>query len=280
MAIRIENEEDEWHLPGMWGKDTSNQPAMVVSPSQPQTVNSSLTVPNRALAEIQAKKAELISLVQGVTVTDQTSFAYAASLRQQIRKVTDTFEALLRPGINRDYKAWKAGLADLEGHVGPLNAADVTIKAQQDRFQSEERKKALEEKRRVDAIREAARNQELAEELARAAKDDSPAAPELVGQVLERMAAPLPEIPIVHTPVKAQGSSAKTVPTFTLLDLTKIDPKWVMKMIQEEITMKGECEWLGKKIMAEVKRYGPGAEEIVGRGSIKYDEVVSTGVRR
>jgi hypothetical protein len=232
---------------------------------------------NKALQELVARRDSLLSYARSIKVTDPASFALAASVRRDLRKVKDTFEGLLRPGIKRLDQLHTQALDELKGYVGVVDETDKALKREQDTHQTQEKKRKEEEKRLQDEIMAAARDRILNEQLESALIEQSP---EKVEEVLVRMATPAPVIPMVHVPVKAEGAMSRTIPTLTLIDFTRLNHLWLLQMIGEEIERKGECEWLTQQLKREVARSGKDAVEKVGVGSVEYDEVVSTGVRR
>jgi len=236
------------------------------------------------LTEIQKKGEELVAVAGLLSVTDQDSFQAAADLRRQIRRGVDTLEALQRPNIERLHLAHKAALADLKTWREPFDKAESALKKAQDDFQREERKKREEEARRFEEMRRKVQEDELARQLKEAAQrvEEEPEKAEAESwEIIERMSEPPAPLPVVHAAVKAEGSSTRTVPSFRLLDVEKLDPKFILRTIRDEIARKGECSWLMSAIGAEVReRKNKSVEDIVGRGSIEYYEDVSTGVRR
>lgn len=277
MALKIEGQ----------GQPAPQQPTPTPSPFEAlaapaplpsgEIVATRSTPQSKALQELVARRDSLLSYARSIKVTDPASFALAASVRRDLRRVKDTFEGLLRPGIKRLDQLHAQALDELKGYVGVVDQTDKLLKGEQDSHQTREKKRKEEEKRRLEEEMAAARDRILSEQLEEAVVDQSP---ERVEQVLERMAAPAPVIPLVHTPVKAEGAMSRTIPTLTLVDHAKLNPLWLLLMIWEDIQQKGECEWLTRQLKKEVARSGKSAVEKVGMGSVEYDEVVSTGVRR
>lgn len=233
------------------------------------------------LSEVDKRKAELLAFAASITITDQMSFEMAAEIRRDVRKVRDHYEELLRPGIQEAHALHKRLLEALNSKVSELDKVERLIKSQQDRYQEEKLRLELAEKARIEAEMQKARERILAEQLAQAtATEDADEAEAQTAAVMERMMAPAPVLPMIHQPVKAAGASSRVSHTYTLLDPTKIDPMWLLKMVIAEIRLKGESVWLDRQIRREIEARHEGAEEIVGKGSIKYRRGVSTGVRR
>lgn len=251
---------------------------------------SGLTLPQqRALESFQSRANLIVDEARTIAVTDQTSLERAAQFRQDLKAATDLFEALMRPEIDRYHKAHKEALARLKQLLSPWTTADTIVKSTQDAYHLRERREREEAARRLQAQLQHAREEELARQLAEAEKlrASQPQAPEVVAQadqmleeVLVRSTAPPPVIPVVHTTTKAEGSAARVVHEFDLVDVDKIDPRFVMDAIKAEIGRTGKCEWLMTQIKREVVLRGKEAERTVGEGSIKYREGMSTGVRR
>lgn len=230
-----------------------------------------------SLSEADRRKAELLTFASSIQVTDQPSFELATKIRQDVRKVRDHYEELLRPGIREADALHTRLLANLKSKTAELDKVDKLLKTEQDRYQEEIRRRDLAEKARAEALMREARERILAEQLSRAAEAEDTTQ---LGAVMERMAEPPPVLPMVRRPVKAEGASARTIPTFELLDPARIDPMWLLRMVLEEIQRKGNSVWLEQQLRREVERSREGAEGIVGRGSIRYEEKISTGVRR
>lgn len=284
MAIKIEGQPEEIKIAFESASPTIRYTEKEVEAAAPgvaamarQSGFVDLQPKNKALQELVARRDSLLAYARSIKVTDPASFALAASVRRDLRKVKDTFEGLLRPGIKRLDQLHTQALDELKGYVGVVDETDKALKREQDTHQTQEKKRKEEEKRLQDEIMAAARERILNEQLEAAVVEQSP---ERVEQVLERMAAPAPVIPLVHTPVKAEGAMSRTVPTLTLINSGRINPRWLLWMVQEELEQKGECEWLTRQLKKEVARSGKSAVEKVGVGSVEYDEVVSTGVRR
>lgn len=252
----------------------------VIAPRpEPPTV-SGLTLPQqRALETFQSRTSLIVNEARTLasTVTDQPSLEVASKFRQDLKSATDLFEALMRPEINRYHQAHKEALARLNQLLTPWTTADSIVKAAQDAYHLRERKAREEAARQLEAQMRKVREEELARQLEAAQEAQSP---ELVEEVLERAMSPAPVIPVVHTTTKAEGSAARVVHEFDLVDVDKIDPGFVMLAIKGEIGRLGKCEWLMTQIKREVTLRGKEAERTVGEGSIVYREGMSTGVRR
>ncbi len=50
-----------------------------------------VTVRPATLSEVDQRRAELLAFAQSIQVTDQDSFAFAAEVRQNLRKVRDHY---------------------------------------------------------------------------------------------------------------------------------------------------------------------------------------------
>lgn len=241
---------------------------------------SGLTPPQqRALETFQSRASLIVNEARTIasSVTDQVSLEMAAKFRQDLKAATDLFEALMRPEINRYHQAHKEALARLKQLLTPWTTADAIVKTAQDSYHLRERKAREEAARALEAQMRRAREEELARQLEAAQEAQ---APELVEEVLERALTPSPVIPVVHTTTKAEGSSARVVHEFDLVDVDKIDPRFLVLAIKGEIGRTGRCEWLLTQIKREVTLRGKEAERTVGEGSIVYREGMSTGVRR
>lgn len=233
--------------------------------------------PPASLSEVDQRKAELLAFASSIQVVDRPSFELAAKIRQDVRKVRDHYEELLRPGIREADALHTRLLANLKSKTTELDKVDKLLKSEQDRYQAEEKRRDLEEKARAEALMREARERILAEQLEKAAQNNDA---DQLGAVMERMAEPPPVLPTIHRPVKAEGASSRPVQTFELLDPARIDPLWLLRMVLEEIQRKGSSVWLEQQIRREVERSRERAEGIVGKGSIRYEEKISTGVRR
>lgn len=242
--------------------------------------SSSLTAPQKqALEKFRARAPLIIQDARAIAsawYTPETKQA-AALMRQDIRAAMDLLEALKRPEINRAHQMHKQALAELNALTAPWKTADEILKKSQDAYELQLRRERAEAARRIEEEMRRAREEALRKEMEEAEKRED------VAQILEvvtRQEAPLPTIPVIHTPVKVEGGSTRTVSTFNLLDISKVSPAFILACIQAEVEKKGECEWLMGWIKREVNLRGKGAEKTVGEGSIEYVEGVSTGVRR
>lgn len=254
-------------------------PLSPLSPTIPTSDDStSLTAPQRAaLQRFLSLAPSIIATARSITVTSPDTKQLAATHRQEIRAALDLLESFKRPEINRAHQAHKQALAELAQLTAPWREADEILKRAQDAYELGLRREREAAARRLEEEIRKARERSLEEQMAQAqqAKDG-----DQIMEVLERAAAPLPSIPVIHIPVPAAGSSTRGTHTYTLLDVGKIRPEWVMDQIRAEIGRKGRCEWLEKALQREVNERGKGAVEVVGVGSIEYSEGVSTGVRR
>lgn len=262
MAVRID-------------KPTTDQP--ISAPFLEVLHDHQTSVASQTLSDVDRRKAELLAFAQSIQVSDQPSFELAAQVRRDVRKVRDHYEELLRPGINDAHALHKRRVAELKSYTDDLDRIEQLIKTRQDHYQEEKRRIEQEEKARLEAEMAKARERILAQQLEQAAQEDDT---EQLGSIMERMAEPPPVLPMIHQPAKAEGATSRTVPAFTLLDPAKIDPVWLLRMVITEISLKGECVWLNRQIRKEVEASRARAEKIVGRGSILYEEKISTGVRR
>lgn len=252
---------------------------VAVKSSTVTTVANTKATTSLALTELETRKLSLISVANSLSVTNQISFEWAASVRRDVRKVTDLFEALSKDEIQEAHQLHKRALARLADRVKPLKEAEATLKREQDAYQNRLRQEKEKERLRLERLMQEERERVLTLELEQAAAQDDGGK---VEEVFERMAAPLPAIPLVQVAVKADGASTRTLPKFNLLDPSKISHTFLLSAIQYDIgrSASGECEWLMKAIQREVVRSGKGAEEVVGEGAIEYYETASTGVRR
>lgn len=237
-----------------------------------------LTHPQQqALEKFRARAPLIIQDARSLTVSSPESKQAAALMRQDIRAAMDLLEAFKRPEINRAYQMHKDALAELNSLLAPWKTADQILKSSQDTYELQLRKERAEAARRIEEEMRRAREETLRKEMEEAeAKEDV----SQILEVVERQAAPLPSIPVIHAPVKVDGGSTRTVSSFNLLDLSKVSTTFILSCIQVEVEKKGECEWLMGWIKKEVNLRGKGAEKTVGEGSIEYVEGVSTGVRR
>lgn len=242
-----------------------------------ETLSPPSSPPSRALAELESRKAELLAAATHLTVSDQPGYEFAATLRQQVRKVSDTFESLLRPNIKRFDDMHTEALNDLKRQRKPLDEAERVIKRKQDDYNNNLLRIQREEKLRIEAAMEEARQRTLREEMETAAASPSP---DHLDSVIERMAQPAITVPMIPVKAKAAGASGMLVKKFRMLDPAKLSPAFIMGVILAEIAEKGECAWLITAINREMRYRGKGAEETVGVGSIEYYEEISTGVRR
>lgn len=240
--------------------------------------DSSLTPPQRqALEKFKARAPLIISDARAISVSSPETKQAAALMRQDIRAAMDLLEALKRPEINRAHQMHKQALQELNALLAPWKTADEILKSSQDSYELQLRKERAEAARKIEEEMRRAREEALRKQMEEAEKAEDAAQ---ILEVVERQAAPLPTIPVIHTPVKVEGGSTRTVATFNLLDISKVSPDFILSCIHAEVLDKGECEWLMKWIGREVKASGKRAEEKVGKGSIEYVEGVSTGVRR
>lgn len=240
--------------------------------------SSSLTLPQQAaLDSFLSRAPRIIDEARSITVTDQPTLEQAAKFRQDIKAATDLLEAFKRPEINRAYKSHKDALAELNQLLAPWTTADTIVKIAQDAYHLKQRREREETARRFEEAQRKIRDEDLAKQLAEAEQAQSP---ELIEEVLERAITPAPVIPVIHTTTKAEGSSARVVHDFDLIDPDKIDPRFVMLAIKGEIGRLGRCDWLLAQIKREVGLRGKEAEKTVGEGSIRYRDGMSTGVRR
>lgn len=240
--------------------------------------SSSLTPPQQAaLDSFLSRAPRIIDEARAITITDEPSLQHAVTLQQDVKAAIDLLEAFKRPEINRAHQAHKAALGELQTLTAPWRTADTILSTEASAYQLRLRKEKEEAARRVQEEMQRGRDADLARQLEQATQAG---AQEEVQAVLERAATPMPDIPIVHTPVKVEGSITRGKHTYTLIDARKINPQWVLECILAEIATKGECKWLSIQIGREVRGKGKRAEEVVGVGSIEYSEGVSAGVRR
>lgn len=247
--------------------------------SSPDSVTaSSLTPPQaQALEKFKARAPLIISDARAISVSSPETKQAAALMRQDIRAAMDLLEALKRPEINRAHQMHKQSLAELTSLLAPWKTADEILKKSQDAYELQLRREREEAARRIEEEMRRAREAALRKEMEAAEKTENV---EQILEVVTRQEAPLPSIPVIHTPVKVEGGSTRATLTFNLLDISKVQPDFILSCIHAEILDKGECEWLMKWIGREVRKSGRGAEDVVGKGSIEFEEGVSTGVRR
>jgi len=240
--------------------------------------DSSLTAPQQqALDKFRARAPLIIQDARAISVSSPESKQAASLMRQDIRAAMDLLEALKRPEINRAHKMHKDALAELNSLLAPWKTADEILKSSQDAYELRLRRERQEAARKIEEEMRRAREEVLRKQMEEAERQEDVAQ---ILEVVERQEAPLPIIPVIHTPVKVEGGSTRTTLTFNLLDITKVDPAFILSCIHAEVLEKGECEWLAKWIGRTVKLHLKDAERIVGEGSIEYVEGVSTGVRR
>lgn len=243
-----------------------------------EQVKSTLTfVQQRALDSFKARAPIIIQEARAISVVDEQSLQAAVVLQQDIKAAIDLLEAFKRPEINRHHKAHREALAELQTLTAPWNTALQILSSASAAYQLKLRREREEAARRVQEEMQRVRDVELARQLEQATQAEQQ---ERVEEILERAATPIPEIPVVHVPVRVEGSITRTKHGYTLLDPKKLNLSWVLECILAEISTKGECEWLNRQIKREVKEKGKRAEEVVGRGAIEYEEGVSAGVRR
>lgn len=259
--------------------ETGSERSNILAASDPDRISdSSLTPPQRqALEKFRARAPLIIQDARALSVSSPESKQAAALMRQDIRAAMDLLEALKRPEINRAHQMHKQALAELNSLLSPWRTADEILKKAQDDFEREKRRKEQEEARLIQEEMRRAREEYLRKQMKEAEAQGNV---EQILEVVERQEAPLPIIPVIHTPVKVEGGSTRTVSTFNLLDISKVSPDFILSCIHAEVLEKGECEWLMKWIGREVRLSGKEAEKTVGEGSIEYVEGVSTGVRR
>lgn len=261
------------------GAETESERSNILAASDPDRISdSSLTLPQRqALEKFKARAPLIIQDARALTVSSPESKQAAALMRQDIRAAMDLLEAFKRPEINRAFKAHREALAELNALLAPWKTADEILKSSQDAYELQLRRERQEAARRIEEEMRRAREETLKKEMEEAERKEDVSQ---ILEVVERQAAPLPSIPVIHTPVKVEGGSTRTTSSFNLLDLSKVSTTFILSCIQAEVEKKGECEWLMGWIKKEVNLRGKGAEKTVGEGSIEYVEGVSTGVRR
>lgn len=240
---------------------------------------STLTSPQQAaLDSFLSRAPRIIDEARAcASITDESTLQIAVILQQDVQAAIDLLEAFKRPEINRAYQAHKAALAELQSLTAPWRTAQAMLSDGAAAYQMRLRREREDAARQVQEEMQRVRDRELAIQLEQAAQAG---AQEEVQAVLERAAIPLPEIPIIHTPVRVEGSITRGKHTYTLVDARKINLQWVLECILAEIATKGECKWLSTQIGREVRDKGKRAEEVVGVGSIEYSAGVSAGVRR
>jgi hypothetical protein len=240
--------------------------------------DSSLTPPQaQALEKFKARAPLIIQDARAISVSSPESKQAASLMRQDIRAAMDLLEALKRPEINRAHKMHKDALAELNSLLSPWKTADEILKSSQDAYELRLRRERQETARKIEEEMRRAREEVLRKQMEEAERQEDVMQ---ILEVVERQEAPLPIIPVIHTPVRVEGGSTRTTLTFNLLDISKVRPDFILSCIYAEVVDKGECEWLMKWIGREVKKTGRGAEEVVGKGSIEFEDGVSTGVRR
>lgn len=265
-------------LPELVKQELTLSTPATIADADDDTTSTSLTPPQRAaLQRFLSLAPSIIATARSIQVSSPETKQLAATHRQEIRAALDFLEAMKRPAINRAWQDHQKGLDELKQLTAPWREADAIIKKAQDDYEMGLRREREEAARRAQEEIRKARERSLEEQLAQAqqARDGNQ-----IMEVLERASAPLPSIPVIHIPVKAEGSSTRGTHTYTLLDPGKIRPEWLMDQIRIEYDKKGKCEWLEKAIQREVNARGKGAVEVIGVGSIEYSDGVSTGVRR
>lgn len=192
-----------------------------------------------------------------ITVSDAQAFVAASEQVQVLKSVADEIEGLMKPFIDRLFKAHRTATAIRAQYLTPIDAEVKRLKLERERFAAEE-----ERKRRQAALaaQEEARKAEearlLAEAQQAAAEGDSVAAAAIIEEAATVEA---PPVVLPSTVPDVQGTNFFTYWNWELKDRTKLKDEFVKV---DEVA-------IGKIVRSMHKS----AEKICGEGGIRvWDE--------
>jgi hypothetical protein len=216
---------------------------------------------NISMATALVEQAKPITVFQrnqrgAITVSDPDAYVKASEQVQALKSVGDEIEDLMKPFIDRLFKAHRTATAIRAQYLKPIDDEVKRLKLEREGFAAEE-----ERKRRVAAIeaQEAARKAEearlLAEAQAAAAEGDSVAAEAILAEAVEVQA---PAVVLPSTVPHVQGQSFRSVWEWILEDATKLKAEFIQPR--------------EKEIGALVRSMHQTAEMLVGQGAIRVTE--------
>ncbi len=213
-------------------------------------------------AAIEESTALVVTEAQGITITDQDSYAYAgAFVTKSLKPALREIEARFRP-MQRAADASKKEILDQRRALeDPLKEAERITKQRMGVWLTEQRRITAEaEAERLRVAREEAETATLAEAARLEEAGHTKAAEEMItAPVVPVVSAPPPEEP------KAAGVSARFVTKYRIIDARKITAAFMMP---DE-----------KKIGQIVRSMGADAAELVGGIEIYEEPVIAASAR-
>lgn len=160
-----------------------------------------------------------------ITVSDPAAFVTASEQVQALKSVAEEIEGLMKPFIDRLFKAHRMATAIRKQYLDPIDAEVKRLKNEREAFAAEE-----ERKRREAALKaqEEARKQEearlLAEAQAAAQAGDSIAAEAILDEAATVEA---PAVILPSTVPTVSGTSFRTAWEYEVTDWTKLKPEFI-----------------------------------------------------
>ena len=217
---------------------------------------------NAAMSAALVQQSKAITVFQrdnrgAITLSDPQAFVTASEQVQALKSVSDEIEGLMKPFIDRLFKAHRTATAIRKQYLDPIDAEVKRLKFEREQFAAEE-----ERKRRQAALaaQEEARKAEearlLAEAQQAAAEGDSVAAEAILEEAANVEA---PPVVVPSTVPDVQGTNFFTYWNWELKDWTKLKPEFI----------KVDDVAIGKIVRSMHKS----AEKICGEGGIRvWDE--------
>ncbi len=191
-----------------------------------------------------------------ITVSDATAFVSASEQVQALKSVSEEIEDLMKPFIDRLFKAHRTATAIRKQYLDPIDGEVTRLKREREQFAAEEERKRREAALKAqEEARKAEEARLLAEAQAAQVEGDSVAAE----QILEEAAhVEAPPVILPSTVPTVAGTSFRSVWKWELSDITRLKPEF---LIANE-----------KAIGANVRSSHKAAEQIVGNGAIRVWE--------
>lgn len=192
-----------------------------------------------------------------IVVSDRDAFVKASEQVQALKSVSDEIEDLMKPFIDRLFKAHRTATAIRKQYLDPIEAEVKRLKFEREQFAAEEERKR--QKAAAEA-QEAAHKAEEARLLAEAAAAQSEGDTQAADAILEEaMTVEAPPVVLPSTVPTISGTSFFTVWSYEVTDWTKLKPELI----------KVDDVAIGKIVRSMHKA----AETLCGAGSIRvWDE--------
>lgn len=185
---------------------------------------------NAAMSAALVQQSKAITVFQrdnrgAITISDPQAFVTASEQVQALKSVSDEIEGLMKPFIDRLFKAHRTATAIRAQYLTPIDAEVKRLKLEREQFAAEEERKrrqaalaAQEEARKVEEARL------LAEAQQAAAEGDSVAAEAILQEAAQVEA---PPVVMPSTVPDVQGTNFFTYWNWELKDRTKLKDEFV-----------------------------------------------------